>query len=132
MWWQKYIGIPFAEKGRDIKGVDCWGLVRMVYKNELGIELPSYDREYVDSTDREVLARLVHAEDEKLWHHPEKPKPFDVIIITMLGMPTHVGIVIDGGRMLHCLKGADTVCERFNGLKWSKKVQGFARCNINT
>lgn len=129
VWWEKYIGIPFAEKGRDLSGVDCWGLVRLVYKEQLGIDLPSYDREYADSNDREVLARLVNAEEEKLWHHPEKPQPFDVIIINMLGMPTHVGIVIDSSKMLHCLKGADTVCERFNGLKWSKKVQGFARWN---
>lgn len=29
-WWNEYVGLPFADKGRTREGCDCWGLVRLV------------------------------------------------------------------------------------------------------
>lgn len=42
-WAAKYIGILFVEHGRTREGCDCWGLLRLVYREEFGIELPGYD-----------------------------------------------------------------------------------------
>ena len=46
MNYNKYIGLPYKENGRSTEGVDCWGLARLFYKHELGIELPSYTELY--------------------------------------------------------------------------------------
>ena len=55
MKYDKYIGLPYQENGRTETGTDCWGLARLYYKNELDIELPSYDELYDGSLDASVI-----------------------------------------------------------------------------
>ena len=39
-WWNKYVGIPYAPGMSSRDGCDCWGLVRLVYREEFGTLLP--------------------------------------------------------------------------------------------
>lgn len=126
-WWNRYIGIPFAEKGRTLEGCDCWGLVRLVYQIELGIKLPSYDACYETTQDRDALAKVIAEERASRWLHPEKPQAMDVIILNMRGVPMHVGLVTKPGHMIHCAQGIDTVHEKFDTMRWHHNVKGFAR-----
>ena len=36
-WVADYVGLPWEPYGRTRAGVDCWGLVRLVYEERLGI-----------------------------------------------------------------------------------------------
>lgn len=125
-WWNKYVGLPFIDKGRGEKGGDCWNLVMQVYKNELGIELPSYDEEYEDTHDKGNCARIV-VEEKSKWIDVDKPQEFDVIITRIRGVPMHVGIVTKVGSMLHCSQGIGTVHEKYTSTRWKTNIIGFAR-----
>lgn len=126
-WYKKYIGIPFVDKGRDESGLDCWGLVRLVYKNELGIDLPSYCEDYESTNDYEILRDIVTLEKGQRWKAVKEPKEFDVIILNMRGMPIHVGIVTKKDHMIHCALGIGTVHEHSGVAKWKHRVAGYAR-----
>ena len=52
--WNDYVGVPYKLHGRDEDGLDCWGLVRLIYKEQKDIDLPSLSEEYF--TADEVLA----------------------------------------------------------------------------
>lgn len=129
MWWQKYIGRPFEEKGRGPNSFDCWGLVRWVYGYDHPdkIELPSYDECYKSTQDREKLSSVILTESNIKWFPTDGPKTFDVILLRMRGFPMHVGVVTKPFHMLHCSQGIGTVHERFDSMRWEKKVLGFFR-----
>lgn len=128
MWWNKYIKVPFLERGRDENGWDCWGVPFVTYEKELGIHLPTYLECYETTQDREVLSEVINRERNAHWITPEDdPQEFDIIILNMRGVPMHVGVVTKKNHMIHCAKGIGTVHENFTTSRWKHKVVGFAR-----
>lgn len=128
MWWHKYVGIPFVEKGRDASGLDCWGLVQLVYKQELSIELPSYLDVYETTNDRDALAAMISSESEQKWQDvADLPKPFDIVILNMRGVPMHVGIITKPNHMIHCAHGIGTAHEHLGTSRWKHKVVNTVR-----
>lgn len=124
----RYVGIPFVDQGRTFAGVDCWGLVRLVYLEQLGIDLPSYDDAYrpLDERERAELALLVEG-SRPGWRRVETPAPFDLVLVRIAGVPCHVGLALPGGMMLHCSRGADSRIESYRSPKWAPRIEGFYR-----
>lgn len=131
-WTEQYIGIPFAEHGRNREGLDCWGMLRLVYRERLSIALPSYSERYVSTADREELARLIRSELSP-WRllPPGAERPYDAILIRVRGEPMHVAVVASAGWMLHVLRGAATCLERYDRSLWKHRIKGFYRYEIN-
>ena len=128
-WSNKYIQIPFIEKGRDFNGCDCWGLVRLVYEQELNIDLPSF-LEYENTKDIRAISRMIRENQfGDSWFKVTDPLPFDVLVFRMMGSVAHVGIVVKNGLMLHCQKNVNTAHEAYllKSSDWVERLEGIYR-----
>lgn len=128
MWSNKYVEIPFSEHGRSLEGCDCWGLACVIYKQELGVNLPKL-LDYKNTKDSQSIAEL-YKEEHQRWTEISEgdEKPFDILIFNVMGLPTHVGIVITKGLMIHCEYGIGThVTEYKRELAWKKRLVGIYR-----
>lgn len=129
MEFANYINIPFAERGSSHNGCNCWGLVILWKKEQMGEILPTYDEFYLDTEDRAAAELIKEVKDEPQWLPllPGEEKEGDVILLRIKGLPWHVGVVAGKNKMLHVERGAESVIEPYNGLKWNKRIIGFYR-----
>ena len=112
-WASLYIGLPWVSGGRGPKEFDCWGLVRWVYKEHFGIDLPSYPG--LDATDRLVSIRVFSAAIAGLeqgeahgglrWGRVGLPQEGDGVAMGACDRIAHVGIFteVDGGLVIHAV-----------------------------
>lgn len=129
MWTDNYIGLPFIPDGRSRDGLDCWGLVKLVYEEQLGIILPSYDGVFKEDNIKNlrVVSDLMDKEREK-WIRVEKPTEFDVLMMRIQGrVISHVGIYLNKNKMLHIIKGISSVIEPTTGINWKDRIVGAYR-----
>jgi cell wall-associated NlpC family hydrolase len=124
--------IPFVEGGRSKKGCDCWGLVRIFYKDILNIELPSFENIYLNEN-RNYSETSDNIEREKIKEKRDRfkqvnnPKYGDIILISLMGRPIHIGVALDNKTMIHTRKSSGVVIEDFSGVKWNKRIEGYYR-----
>jgi cell wall-associated NlpC family hydrolase len=124
-----FIGIPFAEGGRDpAHGLDCWGLVAAASRGLYGIDLPSYAGCYATPLDYDELRRLIDGE-KSAWQPVAigQERAGDVALLRVRGRPVHVGLVTAKGWMLHVEAGCETVQERYDGPQWKRRLIGVYR-----
>lgn len=125
----KYIGIPFKPFGRTESGLDCWGLVRLFYKNEFDIVLPGLAG-YESVKDHRAISDIVETEKPR-W--VETRAEFGhVIVFNMAGRPVHVGVVIDNLRMLHIQTGKNSCLEKFRSPRWKNRIEGIYQPNTDS
>lgn len=110
-----YLGVPYRYGGDDpSRGFDCSGLVRHVFRDALGVELPRRSDE---------IGRAGRAVDR------ERLQPGDLVFFNTLGRAfSHVGIYIGDGRFVHApaRRGqvrVDALDERY----WSARFDGARR-----
>ena len=121
--YDKYIGIPYLENGRSTSGLDCWGLVRLFYKQEFNIDLPSYVEEYSGSYDPKLPQTIENYKDS--WTKTCAPKLGDVCLFNMLGEPSHVGIYLGENKFLHARQDQASVIESTQRPIWRNRLEGI-------
>lgn len=110
-----HLGVPYRYGGDDpSRGFDCSGLVRYVFLDALGLELPRRSHEIVRSG--------FAVERERL-------QPGDLVFFNTLGRAfSHVGIYIGDGRFVHAPARRGQV--RVDGLDepyWAARFNGARR-----
>jgi sulfur carrier protein ThiS len=129
-WWNDYITIPYKKMGRDIDGLDCWGLVRLIYKDQFNIDLPSYANEYNADDNHNTLAELIAISKEN-WSKTEHPMIGDVLLLRAEGSLSHVGVVISPTHFIHVIEDINVAIERYDQGKWKNRLEGAYRYDSN-
>ena len=129
MWHNKYIGIPFLDKGRDINGIDCWGLARLVYKQEYKIDLPNFSTDY-EADDTERMRDLL-AQYKEGWEKIDAPTEGCIVLFNILGVESHIGIAVSNTHFLHARDRYDSAIESFESVAWRNRITGFYKYSEN-
>lgn len=138
-WLSSYIGIPWKERGRDAAGLDCWGLVRLVMQEQLGISLSPWSTIGPDDAER-IETILADQSTTETWVAIPvgAERTADVALMSrpyrrndgrMAFADAHVGLVVAPGFLLHVDQGTKTSrIEKYNGTSamW-RKIVGFWR-----
>jgi cell wall-associated NlpC family hydrolase len=113
-WAGRYVGIPYCDYGRDQTGADCWGLVRLIWSEQCGLELP----ENAIDPNRGDLVEQVIRENIQDWFPIEagKERVFDGVLMTgcygegrgMKRAGMHVGLVVTPGILIHTTEETDS------------------------
>lgn len=126
---KQYTGLPFASGGRGPKYYDCWGLTRLFYLNEFGVELPLHAGMYFDGSANGLHEEIVKRSVRQEFNKVDDKKFGDLILIRMVGFPIHVGIRISPCEFIHA--------DRKNGSiktlesRWSNKIEQYYRHQVN-
>lgn len=104
-----YVGIHWQPLGRTRAGCDCWGLVRLVLAEQLGVALPSCDG--YDHADRYTMVAAAQAGATTYGRlvTSRPPRAGDVWMCRMPDGTPHAGVVVDGGAtpsVLHSTRAA--------------------------
>ena len=124
-WWGRYVGLPFGEGAGE---VTCWSLVRMVYRDRLGLELPAYGE--ISARDLVRIARTMEAHKDDGWRAVDVPAEHDVCLMRAPrggSVVAHVGVMIDARRMLHVEEASAAVVVPVTHPGIAGRVLGFRR-----
>jgi len=124
-----YVGIPFLDCGMDRdKGLSCWGLVRFVYREEFGVDLPTYQGDTIHPDEHEMIEGMVsNVMDNGTWTSVPEPKMYDVVLMNFAKHPVHIGLYVETDGLLHTLPKYESVRERLSSCQWAKRVVGYWR-----
>lgn len=120
-WLNKYVGLPYREGGRDERGVDCYGLLKLVYAKEYGEELPDWSTDAITLSDRHKLIDTEVTSGN--WHAVEMPSD-GVIAVCTRKTSYHLGLYYQG-HILHAVKGTGVVFQKLDAFMRDHKHVEF-------
>ena len=125
MWAGSYVGIPF---GMGPGELTCWGLVRRVYGDLLGIELPSYGE--ISAFDLLRIARAMARGKDDGWRAVSPPQDLDVCL--MRGPQggasvLHVGVMAGPRHVLHIEAATAAVLVPVTHYSVAGRILGYRR-----
>lgn len=130
MWWQKYIGIPFLDRGRTWQGVDCGGLLYLIYKTELNIDLPGFDCFYHARVYKEAN-KVIDEVKKNIFKKIDSPSEMCAVVfardkwrINERGS-YHVGICINEHEMIHAQDPTNVKVTSLSNPLYANDIEGY-------
>lgn len=111
------IGVPYRHKGRTLEGLDCFGLILYVLKQQgktVDDPVPDYPENWQDVKTHNYFLEHYY----KQWKRIDKPELLDVVMIGQdENFPTHVGILVEKDKVLHVSEKHGTITSRMSRIK---------------
>jgi cell wall-associated NlpC family hydrolase len=128
-WLPDFIGLPYQPGGRTRDGIDCWGLVTLVWSEVMGHDLPPYEGQPwgLGASAAEVEASARRFANAFTQIPPGSERLGDGILLQIGGAAIHIGLVVEPGKMLHIADGANSCIEGYRSSIWGRRVAGFYR-----
>lgn len=99
----QYIGVPYKSLGRSPDGWDCYGLVRHLFAEHLGVTLPDWKADPDDL--KAVIRTFRDARKDTIANHMAKqimePEDWAIVLVDKGKAAHHIGVFLAGG-VLHC------------------------------
>lgn len=109
------IGVPYCE-------ADCWQLAVRFYSLVFQVDLKHYyDETPRDRADRRCLIYSNRGEFELV----DSPEFGDLILISILGIESHIGIFLGGDTFLHTKEATGSVIDRVS--RYRTRITGYYR-----
>ncbi len=128
---RKYIGIPWKAHGRDMKGLDCYGLVVIAMREVFGREVPDF--EYAANCREEEAAEIYkHMEGNvRKLGKDEEQLPGDIAIMSFMGEDAHIALYIGFYYLMHATRVAGVrltaLYEMYRGVRTQDRITGWYR-----
>jgi len=121
----RFLNLDYKKDGRSFSGLDCYGLVWLYNRIVLRRNLPRFlGKDIYQSSDIEKTVN----DNKKLFEEVKDPIEGDLILFSILGFGTHLGVIIKKGKMLHIFNEKSNSCiENYNSVKWRNRILGFYR-----
>lgn len=107
-WSTAYLGTPWVAGESD-----CWNMARRVWREHFGLDVAFVD---VGRASPLESRRALREADLSDWDPVSEAREGDAVLMAMGGGPCHVGIWLDGGRVLHAIEGAGVIISPASGL----------------
>lgn len=141
-WAEKYLHIPFKDRGDNFDGCDCWGLVCLIFRERRNIELPLYE-DIGKGQSPEKLKQILREADGPNWAmiDPSCEDVYDVVLMKAIYQvdgksrvgEIHIGLVIDNGAMIHIERGCEVTIARYrDDHRVKNRIVGFFRYEPDT
>lgn len=122
---EKFIGIPFVSKGRSFNGCDCYGLVKLYYKEVLNIDIP--ETIITNEQPRRTFANFLN-EISKNWTLTNPSKNSVVAMSVNAEHPrliTHFAVMIDDKRFIDIRENMSSYLTNIDDEKIKNQIKGF-------
>lgn len=129
-WTRPFIGIPYEIGARGGGVIDCWGLLRRVYAEHLGIAIPSYADDYVCVEEQREIEALMEGRIPEQWIEVPvgQEREFDMLLFRRGRFKDHVGVVVEPRRrFLHALEDERSSIVWYDDGKWRRRLDGVWR-----
>lgn len=123
-WAIQYLGVPWENGAQGPAAYDCWNFFRHVQRTHYGLDIAPI---FVDADDlRQVLAHFSQSNERQHWLKTLQPVEGNAVLMYQSKYPSHVGVWldVDGGGVLHCVRGAGVVFSD----KSSLQLSGWSKC----
>lgn len=121
------IGVPFRNRGRDVKtGLDCYGLVMEIYRR-YGISIPEYTEDF-DNLEKVNALITEGVAIKSNWRRVEGELPVPCLVAIRFGVPkgmvNHTGCYIGNGRFIHIRQNIGVCVDNINSPAWKHVIEG--------